>query len=110
MVGLGWAGQQHMAAYAELAGVDLVALAGLEPDQLAKLGDQYGIAPDRLFTDWADLVGHGELDVVSIATPTTLHHPVVVAALDAGLHVLVGEADGRERGEGPGDGGGGRTQ
>ena len=88
VVGLGWAGRQHMAAYAELAGVDLVALAGQEPDQLAKLGDKFGIAPDRLFTDWADLVEHGELDVVSVATPTTLHHPAVIAALDAGLHVL----------------------
>ena len=88
VVGLGWAGQQHMAAYAELDGVDLVALAGLEPDQLAKLGERYAIDEGRLFPDWSDLVGHGELDLVSIATPTTLHHPAVVGALDAGLHVL----------------------
>ena len=47
VIGLGWAGQQHMAAYAELDGVDLVALAGREPDRLAELGDRYGIAQDR---------------------------------------------------------------
>ena len=28
VIGLGWAGQQHMAAYADLDGVELVAIAG----------------------------------------------------------------------------------
>ena len=44
MIGLGWAGRQHMAAYADRADVDLVALAGMEAGPLAELGDQYGIA------------------------------------------------------------------
>ena len=30
VIGLGWAGRQHMAAYATAADVDLVALAGME--------------------------------------------------------------------------------
>lgn len=88
VVGLGWAGRQHMEAYASQADVELVALAGMEADQLALLGDQYGIAPERRFADWADLVAAGCVDVLSIATPTTLHAPIAVAALDAGIHVL----------------------
>ncbi len=88
VIGLGWAGQQHMAAYAGLPDVDLVGLAGLEADALRALGDQYGIATDQRFANWQELVGHGQLDVISVAVPTTLHQPVVVAALDAGLHVL----------------------
>ena len=39
MIGLGWAGQQHMAAYADAADVDLVALAGMETDALQSFGD-----------------------------------------------------------------------
>ena len=35
VVGLGWAGQQHMAAYADLPDVELVGLAGLEAGPLA---------------------------------------------------------------------------
>ena len=35
VVGLGWAGRQHMEAYASQHGVELVALAGMEADQLA---------------------------------------------------------------------------
>lgn len=88
VIGLGWAGRQHMAAYAEEAGVELVALAGMEADQLAELGERYGVAEDQRYANWQDLVASGELDVVSIATPTTLHAPIATAALDAGLHVL----------------------
>jgi predicted dehydrogenase len=88
VVGLGWAGRQHMEAYASQAGVELVGLAGMEADQLALLGDKYGVAEEHRFADWQDLVAAGCVDVLSIATPTTLHAPIAVAALDAGLHVL----------------------
>lgn len=86
VVGLGWAGRQHMAAYDQIDGVELVALAGMESDQLALLGDQYGV--ERRHRDWRELVAAGELDLLSIATPTALHAPIAVAALEAGLHVL----------------------
>jgi predicted dehydrogenase len=88
VIGLGWAGQQHMAAYAEATGVDLVALAGKEPDPLTTLGEKYGVAADLRFADWQALLDHAQLDVVSIAAPTTLHRPIAIAALDRGLHVL----------------------
>jgi predicted dehydrogenase len=86
VIGLGWAGRQHMAAYADAADVELVALAGMEADQLTELGEQYGV--EHRFPDWRDLVAAGQVDVVSVATPTTLHAPIAVEALGAGLHVL----------------------
>ena len=43
---------------------------------------------EHRYASWQELVASAELDVVSIATPTTLHAPIAVAALDAGLHVL----------------------
>jgi predicted dehydrogenase len=86
VIGLGWAGRQHMAAYHQLEGVELVALAGMESDQLALLGDQYGV--EQQFEDWRDLLAEAQLDVLSIATPTALHAPIALAALAAGVHVL----------------------
>ena len=86
VIGLGWAGQQHMAAYDALPGVELVAIAGMEDDPRAELGAKYGI--DRLHRDWKDLVAEGDLDVVSVAVPTFLHAPIAVGALEAGIHVL----------------------
>ena len=86
VVGLGWAGRQHLAAYADLDGVELVALAGMEPDLLAALGDTYGV--QQRFADWQQLLAEAQLDVLSVATPTVLHAPITVAALNAGVHVL----------------------
>lgn len=88
VVGLGWAGQQHMAAYADRPDVELVALAGRETDRLGELGVEYGIPAGQRFTDWPDLLARAELDIISVAAPTTLHAPIAIAALDAGLHVL----------------------
>jgi predicted dehydrogenase len=88
VIGLGWAGQQHMIGYADTADVDLVALAGMEIDALRHLGDAYGIPESHRYTDWHELVDHEQLDLVSIAVPTTLHAPIAVAALKAGMHVL----------------------
>ena len=77
-----------MAAYADAADVDLVALAGMETDALQSFGAAYGVPEEQRYTDWRDLVEHGHLDLVSIAAPTILHAPIAVAALDAGMHVL----------------------
>jgi predicted dehydrogenase len=88
VIGLGWAGQQHLAGYADAADVDLTALAGMETDALQQLGAAYGIPDDHCYTDWRNLIDHEQPDVLSIATPTTLHAPIAVAALDAGMHVL----------------------
>ncbi|MBF5082989.1 Gfo/Idh/MocA family protein [Quadrisphaera sp. INWT6] len=86
VVGLGWAGQQHLEAFAALDGVEVVALAGMEAEQLAALADAHGI-PHRS-ARWEDLLDVEGLDAVSIAVPTFLHAPIAVAALGRGLHVL----------------------
>jgi predicted dehydrogenase len=86
VIGLGWAGQQHMAAYADVDGVDLVGIAGMEADQLARLGDLYDV--EHRANDWQQLVETADLDVISVATPTVLHAPITIGALNGGLHVL----------------------
>lgn len=86
VVGVGWAGRQHLAAYHELPGVEIAAIAGQEPDLLAELGERYGA--ERLLERWEDLLEVPDLDAVSIAVPTFLHAPVAIAALKRGLHVL----------------------
>ncbi|GAA1310304.1 oxidoreductase [Planotetraspora silvatica] len=86
VVGLGWAGVTHADAYALLPGVEVHALAGQEPEQLAAVGERLAV-PHR-YTDWEDLVARDDLDIVSIAAPNWLHDQVAVAALEAGKHVL----------------------
>lgn len=86
VIGLGWAGEQHMAAFDALDGVELVALAGMEEQVLQRLGQTYGV--QNLYSDWRGLIAAAGLDVLSVAVPTALHAPIAVAALEAGIHVL----------------------
>lgn len=86
VVGIGWAGRQHLAAYGNRKDVELVGVAGMEPVLLAELRDEYGIP--HAVARWEDLIALDGLDAVSVAVPTFLHAPITVAALDRGLHVL----------------------
>ncbi|WP_132187085.1 MULTISPECIES: Gfo/Idh/MocA family protein [Kribbella] len=86
VIGLGFAGQTALEAFSELPDVEVVALAGLETDTLKALGAQFQVP--QLFEKWEDLLAVDGLDAVSIGTPTQLHAPITLAALDKGLHVL----------------------
>ncbi|MFC0673276.1 Gfo/Idh/MocA family protein [Brachybacterium hainanense] len=86
VVGVGWAGQQHIAAYRALPGVELVAIAGLEQEALDAVAAEHGVPHTHI--GWESLIARGDLDVVSVATPTGLHAPIAIAALQAGIHVL----------------------
>ena len=86
VVGVGWAGQQHLAGYHALPNVEIVAIAGQETALLEELGARYGA--EHLFHDWERLVELPDLDAVSIAVPNFLHAPIAVAALKRGMHVL----------------------
>lgn len=86
VIGLGWAGQQHLKAYSALEDVDVVALAGMEAQLLKQLSSEYEVP--HSFSSWEELIALEELDAVSIAVPTFLHAPIAVAALGRGLHVL----------------------
>lgn len=86
VVGIGWAGQQHLEAYSRIPGVRVVALAAMEAEPLAKLQAEYDVP--ATYARWEDMLDAGGLDAISVAVPTFLHAPITVAALERGLHVL----------------------
>lgn len=86
VVGVGWAGQQHVKAFSTIDGVEIVAVAGMETELLESIQAEYNIPHG--FARWEDLVELDGLDAISVAVPTFLHAPITVAALKRGLHVL----------------------
>ncbi|GAA5032112.1 Gfo/Idh/MocA family oxidoreductase [Actinopolymorpha pittospori] len=86
VIGLGFAGQAALKGFLALPDVDVIALAGLEADRLAELGKEHSIP--HLYARWQDLLERDDLDAVSVATPTHLHAPIAIAALEGGRHVL----------------------
>ena len=86
IVGVG-IGRTHLRGYQELPNeVEIVALCDLNETRLNEVGDAYQI-PLR-YTDFNQLFTSGQIDAVSICLPNSLHAPVSIAALEAGLHVL----------------------
>lgn len=87
VIGTGWwAELEHLPGLQSRPDVEVTALCGRNAERLATLADKFGV-PDR-FTDWRELIARGGLDLAVIVTPTALHHPIALAALQSGLHVI----------------------
>ncbi len=84
VVGVGYLGRFHAQKYAKLPGCRLLAVVDTDAERAASVADELGVAH---CTDYRQLLG--EVDAVSIAAPTTLHHEIARAFLLAGSHVLV---------------------
>ena len=77
---------QHHATYLQAGKVprcELVAVADAFPDKLAKFN------PLAIHGDGEELIRSGTVDAVVIATPHYQHTSLGIAALEAGLHVMV---------------------
>lgn len=87
VIGTGWwAELEHLPGLRSRADVELVALCGRSPGRLAALADRFEVPGRHL--DWRELLARQRLDVAVIVTPNLLHHPIALAALDAGAHVI----------------------
>ena len=70
----------------DLPDLELRAIAARRPGPLADTAAAYGMPATH--TDWRDLVARDDLDVVAIVASNAMHHPVAIAALESGKHVL----------------------
>lgn len=95
VIGFGWMGRVHAAAYSRLhhhyprleRRVELVAVADDQPaardDALARFGVR------RAHADWRELVAAPDIDVVSVTAPNWLHRELGVAVAEAGKHLWI---------------------
>lgn len=85
VIGTGILGSRHARVWHELSDTELVAVCDLDGARAESVAQQYNA---RAFTDYRKMFAGAQLDAVSVATPDHLHREPVLAALDAGLHVL----------------------
>jgi len=84
VVGAGYLGRFHAQKYAALPQAELVGVADPDPVARDKIARELACP---VVVDYRELLG--QVDAVSIVTPTPLHHRVSRDFLDAGAHVLV---------------------
>lgn len=83
--GRGWARQ----VIPDIKEVDLVAYVDTDPNALDLLRQEAKVPADRCFESLTDAIAATRAQAMLITTALPGHAPVIRAALDAGLHVLV---------------------
>ena len=84
--GTGYINKVHARA-AQTAGLELAAIVNHKKDSMIEFGKQFNIT--RQYEKLEDLLKDGGVDALVISTPNYLHAPQTIAALNAGVHVMV---------------------
>src|SRR5437773_12122638 len=64
-----------------------------EPQRAKASGEELGLAPDRIYTDFVEMAKaeakrKDGIEVVSIVTPNHMHFPAAKAFIEQGIHVI----------------------
>jgi myo-inositol 2-dehydrogenase/D-chiro-inositol 1-dehydrogenase len=86
LVGCGFIGQVHAEAFSLSAIASVRAVASRSADRAAGFAARWGIP--AWHTDYRELVARADVDLVCVGAPNWLHRDVVVAAAEAGKHVV----------------------
>jgi len=84
VIGAGYLGRFHAQKFALLPESQLVAVVDVVEEAREQVAAETGC---RAIADYRDILD--EVDAVSIATPTPLHHEIAKHCLERGVHVLV---------------------
>lgn len=100
VVGLGFMGSTHIAAWNQIAGAELAAVASRDARRLS--GDLSGVQGNlggtggkldfsgiARYTSAEEVIRDPNVEAVDICLPTHLHAPIALMVLEAGKHVLV---------------------
>lgn len=84
VVGVGHFGRYHAEKYAAIDTAELVGVADINPDRAGEIATACGCV--AMASHQALLP---QVDAVSLAVPTSLHHAIARDCLEAGVHILV---------------------
>lgn len=84
--GTGYINKVHAQA-AQNLGLELAAVVNHKADSMAEFGSRFGIP--RQYKTIEAMLKAGNVDALVVSTPNYLHAPQTIAALNAGVHVMV---------------------
>jgi len=85
--GCGYIAKVHARAAGKVDGVEIAAVANHQPESMAAFAKEFGIG--RQYPTVEGMLAGGGIDALVVSTPNYLHAPQTVAALEAGVHVMV---------------------
>lgn len=97
IIGASFARAAYLPALRHVPGAEVVALASARMESARRAASEFGVP--HAYDDWEAMLRAHELDLVCIATPTVLHEPQTLAAIEAGAHVLCEKPTAMDAGE-----------
>ena len=85
--GAGYISRIHARAAQALPDVELAAVVNHRPESMGAFAAEFGVP--RQHADVSSLLKDGGIDALIVGTPNYLHAPQAIAALKAGVHVMV---------------------
>ncbi len=85
-IGTSWAARIPLPTFQSYRRTEIVAIASARMERAQEAAAKFGA--DRAFDDYREMVRLPDLDIVYVGGPVHLHHAMVMAALEAGKHVL----------------------
>ena len=82
----GWAGRAHFPALLNLPQYQVVALCTSRSETAEEAAKHFGVP--LAFHDYHEMINPPDVDLVSVSVRVPWHHAMVLAALEAGKHVL----------------------
>lgn len=90
IIGTGAISAAHIRGYLEFPNLcEIVALADISPSTASRKAETFGLSHVSVYDDGLAMIAAGGLDLVSVSTPPSSHREFAVAALDAGINVIV---------------------
>ncbi|SEB35831.1 Predicted dehydrogenase [Paramicrobacterium humi] len=86
VIGLGDISALHLDAISKLADAELVAVCDVDAARRAAASDRWSVPA---FADHRELLAEAAPDVVHVCTPHSTHAEIAIAALDAGVNVIL---------------------
>lgn len=86
LIGCGFFAQNHLQAWNDISGVEIVAICDCEKSRLLNTAQAFGIT--RMYTDSGEMLAEGGFDFVDIATTVGSHRSLVQKAARAGVHII----------------------
>jgi predicted dehydrogenase len=87
--GAGWVSTQHIKAFQTNPYTEVVAISSRRLESCRKRAEEAGLEGVALYTDYEQALKHDGVDIVSVCTPQHLHAENVIAAAEAGKHMVI---------------------
>ncbi|MFI6484715.1 Gfo/Idh/MocA family protein [Nonomuraea sp. NPDC050663] len=90
LVGAGLRGQSYARHAVAARSGRVIAIAEPDPDRRRAVAEEFGVPPERVFADWADLAAAGRLaEAAIVATQDRMHTAPAIRLADLGYHILL---------------------